>query len=268
MEDTYHIFQGDCLDVMKSFQTGNFDAIIADWPYGTTRNKWDSVIPLEPLWKECKRVVKRGGAIILFSAQPFTSALVMSNLEWFKYEEIWDKKNPRGHLNARVMPLRRHENILVFGEGRVTYNPQMRTGKVRRKGGERLTNRGCYGQHGDEGKVNGDYYPTSILEFTGADQRNKLHPTQKPIELLEYLVRTYTNEGDLVLDNTMGSGTTLAACINTGRESVGIDNDPESFAIAKHRLESLVESRKLSRSMEGLVESRGVVKVIGESSCQ
>jgi site-specific DNA-methyltransferase (adenine-specific) len=221
---------------MKNIPDKSVDAIIADWPYGTTRNKWDSVIPLAPLWAECKRVIKDRGAIVLFSAQPFTSALVMSNLDWFKYEEIWDKKNPRGYLNAKIMPLRRHENILIFGDGRITYNPQMRAGKVRVKGGKSPMT-GCYNQHTRIPKTNGDYYPTSILEFTGADQRNKVHTNQKPVALLEYLIRTYTNEGETVLDNTMGSGSTLIACMNTGRNGIGIEKDPDIFQTAKQRIE-------------------------------
>lgn len=226
------LIHGDCLDWLPTIPDKSVDAIIADWPYGTTRNKWDSVIPLDKLWPECKRVIKDNGAIVLFSAQPFTSHLILSNPEWFKYEQIWDKKNPRGHLNSKIMPLRRHENILVFGKGRIIYNPQMRSGKVRQKGGNRRTNRGCYGHHGSTNNVNGDYYPTSILEFTAANQRNKLHPNQKPVALLEYLIRTYTNDGDLVLDNTMGSGVTGIACTNTRRDFIGIEKDVGYFEVA------------------------------------
>jgi site-specific DNA-methyltransferase (adenine-specific) len=216
-----------------------FDAIIADLPYGTTACEWDSVIDLAALWVEYKRLIKQRGAVVLFGAQPFTSVLVTSNLTWFKWGDVWDKKHPKGHLNAKIMPLRRHEDALIFGEGKITYNPQTRTGKFRKKGGGNpLSNKGVYGFHHKPETFNDVYYPTSILEFSNANQAAKKHPNQKPEALMAYLIRTYTNPGEIILDNTMGSGTTLVAAQNEGRRAVGIELSEDYCKIAVERLRS------------------------------
>jgi site-specific DNA-methyltransferase (adenine-specific) len=232
---TYTLHLGDCLEVMPRIPDASIDAIIADWPYGVTQNSWDSVIPLEPLWGECERVVKRKGVIVLTARQPFTSILVMSNPKWFKWDDVWDKKLPTGFLNAKVMPLRRHESVLVFGKGRVTYNPQMTKGKMKNKRG--YSHSSCYGTYGIQANWNDDYYPTSVIEISNANQSAKLHETEKPVALMEYLVKTYTNPGDLVLDNTFGSCSTGEACLKTGRRFIGIEKDPEYFRIGQERLE-------------------------------
>ena len=228
------IYCGDCLEVMPQLEP-DFDAIITDLPYGATQNEWDSVIPFEPMWKEVKRLLKPSGAFVTTASQPFASALVMSNLKWFKWEDILDKKQPVGFLNAKIMPLRRHENILIFGDGKITYNPQMTKGRFRNKG-KHSSQSDCYGQYENLDNFNDDYYPTSILEFHNADQLNKKHPNQKPLKLYQYLIRTYTNPGELILDNTMGSGTTLVAAQTEGRRAVGIELSEDYCKIAVERL--------------------------------
>jgi site-specific DNA-methyltransferase (adenine-specific) len=226
---------------MKEVPDRSVDMILADLPYGTTACKWDTIIPFAPLWEQYKRVIKRNGAIVLTASQPFTSALVMSNLEMFRYSLVWDKVQPVGHLNAKKQPLRQHEDILVFG-GRAYY-PQMtprdkpRTDK---SNGKEYKNKG--GQtYGDYTRIGGTwthFYPRSIIKFSNADQR-KSHPTQKPVALMEYLIKTYTSVGDVVLDNCMGSGTTLVACQNLGRNGIGIELDQTYFDIAKARIEAV-----------------------------
>jgi site-specific DNA-methyltransferase (adenine-specific) len=161
----------------------------------------------------------------------------MSNPKLFKYDLVWDKKNPTGHLNAKIMPLRRHESVLVFGKGKVVYNPQMRQGKKRWKGGFSETNRGCYGEHKATRSYNDTYYPTSVIEINNANQKAKEHPTQKPVALFEYLIKTYTNEGEIVLDNCIGSGTTAVASLNTGRFFIGIEKEPKYVEMARKRVE-------------------------------
>ena len=226
---------GDCLEIMKDIPDKSIDMILCDLPYGTTRNKWDSIIPLDKLWEQYERIIKENGAIILFSQMPFTAELTHSNLKLFKYEWIWEKDNGTGFLNAKKMPLKIHENILVFYKKLPTYNPQMRTGfkPYKCKQGRHSTNYGLYEQ-GHITESNGERYPIDIIEFK---KDSGLHPTQKPVALLEYLIKTYTNEGDLVLDNCMGSGSTGVACINTNRNFIGIELDEKYFEIAKQRIE-------------------------------
>lgn len=234
------LIQGDCLEEMQNIPDGSIDAVICDPPYGTTSCKWDSVIPLEPMWKQLKRVVKENGAIVLFGSQPFSSALVMSNPKMFKYEWIWDKKLGSGSLNVKRQPLKRHESILVFGN-KVLYHPLMRTGRYRNKSTSKPeTNRGAYGEikHVRD-NYNDQYYPTSILDFSNANVQGRVHPTQKPTGLMEYLIKTYTNEGDTVLDFAMGSGTTGVACKNLNRNFIGIELDRTYFELAKERTSSL-----------------------------
>ena len=235
------LLHGDCLELMKDIPDGSIDMILADLPYGTTACKWDTIIPFEPLWEQYERVVKDNGAIVLTASQPFTSTLVMSNLRWFKYALVWDKVNASSGLHAKIQPLRSHEEILVFGKGRLTYNPQMtkaekaRVDKAREiPNGEafngKVTKR-IYNNHGMK-------YPKSILTISNASQKGKVHPTQKPVALFEYLIKTYTNEGETVLDNVMGSGTTGVACLNTNRNFIGMELDDNYFKIASERIKT------------------------------
>ena len=226
--------QGDCLEVMKDIPDKSIDMILCDLPYGTTKNKWDSVIDLNELWTGYERIIKDNGAIILFSQMPFTAELTHSNLKLFKYEWIWEKDNGTGFLNAKKMPLKIHENILVFYKKLPTYNPQMRTGfkPYKCKQGRHSTNYGLYEQ-GHITESNGERYPIDIIEFK---KDSGLHPTQKPVALLEYLIKTYTNEKETVLDNCMGSGSTGVACINTNRNFIGIELSEEYYNIAVRRI--------------------------------
>ena len=228
------IRQGDCLELMTEIPDTSIDMILCDLPYGTTRNKWDSVIPLNKLWKQYERIIKDNGAIVLFSQMPFSAELVHSNLKLFKYEWIWEKDNGTGFLNAKKMPLKIHENILVFYKKLPLYNPQMRTGfkPYKCKQGRHSTNYGAYEQ-GHITESNGERYPIDIIEFK---KDSGLHPTQKPVALLEYLIKTYTNEGETVLDNCMGSGSTGVACINTNRNFIGYELDEKYFEIAEKRI--------------------------------
>ncbi len=223
---------GDCLDVMQDIPDGSVDAVICDPPYGTTACKWDSVIPFEPMWAQLKRIVKPNGAIVLMASQPFTSALVMSNAAMFKYCWIWKKTAATGHLNAKRMPMSDSEDVLVFYCHQPAYNPQglIPHGKTVRRGG----NGGCYGNSGKENFQEFTNYPRRTLEI--ASQGKTVHPTQKPVALMEYLIRTYTNPGETVLDFTMGSGTTGVAAANTGRRFIGIERDPDYFTIAQSRV--------------------------------
>ena len=237
---TLHL--GNCLDVMQDIPDGSVDAVICDPPFGTTACKWDSVIPFEPMWAQLKRIVKPNGAIVLMASQPFTSALVMSNVGMFKYEWVWDKVNRyTGSLTANFMPMKRHENICVFLQsGKPTYNKQFRTGKPFKS----LQTKG-HGSHTDKGEscahftINtGKHNPCSILEIKGDNKKEAgLHPTQKPVALMEYMIRTYTNPGETVLDFTMGSGTTGVAAANTERRFIGIERDPDYFQIASARIQ-------------------------------
>ena len=228
------IRQGDCLELMEDIPDESIDMVLCDLPYGTTRNKWDSVIPLNKLWEQYERIIKDNGAIVLFSQMPFSAELVHSNLKLFKYEWIWQKDNGTGFLNAKKMPLKIHENILVFYKKLPLYNPQMRTGfkPYKCKQGRHSTNYGAYEQ-GHITESNGERYPIDIIEFK---KDSGLHPTQKPVALLEYLIKTYTNEGETVLDNCMGSGSTGVACINTNRNFIGYELDEKYFEIAEKRI--------------------------------
>ena len=225
---------GDCLELMKDISDKSIDMILCDLPYGTTRNKWDSIIPLDKLWEQYERIIKDNGVIVLFSQMPFTAELTHSNLKLFKYEWIWEKDNGTGFLNAKKMPLKIHENILIFYKKLPIYNPQMRTGfkPYKCKQGRHSTNYGLYEQ-GHITESNGERYPIDIIEFK---KDSGLHPTQKPVALLEYLIKTYTNEGETVLDNCMGSGSTGVACKNLNRNFIGIELDENYFNIAKERI--------------------------------
>jgi DNA modification methylase len=243
------LYQGNCLDVMPEVARtiGQVDAIIADLPYGTTACKWDSVIPFEPLWECYRKLIKPNGAIVLFGSQPFTSALVMSNPKWFRYEWVWDKHRAGNFMNANRQPLQVHEHLLVFSANGHTYNPQKWQGEpytIKRRGPGSQT--GAYGkQNRTSTAVNdGSRAPVSILSYSTGCNTAKVHATQKPVALLEYLIRTYTNEGELVLDNTCGSGTTLVAAVRTGRRAIGIEKEPEYCEITVRRIgEALAEQR-------------------------
>lgn len=240
--DLNTIYNEECLEGMKKIEDKSVDMILCDLPYGTTRNKWDSIIPFDELWREYNRIIKDNGAIVLTSAQPFTSSLVMSNIKNFKYSWTWDKKLSTGHLNAKKQPLRRTEDICIFYKKPPTYNPQIvkrDKKRVDKASGKVVLGDGkqSYGEHMH---VGGEYdfrYPTNILEFSNANRKNKTHPTQKPLELFEYLIKTYTNEGETVLDNCMGSGTTAIACINTNRNYIGFELDEGYYKASLDRIE-------------------------------
>ena len=238
-----HLSNGDCLDLMKRIPDGSVDMVLCDLPYGTTQNKWDTPLPLDRLWAEYKRVCK--GAMVFTAAQPFTSALVMSNVREFKYDWTWRKiGKATGHLNAKKQPMRDKEDVLVFWHGKQgSYNPQMGQGApFKNKAGKdhaaATSMSGSYGTYTNFRNDNdGARYPRQVLEMHRVE-RDTLHPTQKPVALMEYLIRTYTNSGDTVLDNCMGSGTTGVACVQTGRKFIGMELDPTYFAAAKARIEN------------------------------
>jgi len=241
------LIQGDCLEKMRDIPDGSIDMILCDLPYGTTACKWDTIIPFEPLWEQYKRIIKDNGAIVLTASQPFTSALVMSNIKMFKYEWVWNKNKGSNIMLAKKQPLKIHENVLVFG-GR-NYFPQKTKieGKVRKQNEEVKTKKW---QNRDDGAVSPkktvkyaeDYnpqerYPVSIQYFPNHREKEKVfHPTQKPVALFEYLIKTYTKENETVLDNCMGSGTTGVACKKLNRNFIGIELDPEYFKIAEKRI--------------------------------
>lgn len=233
---------GDCLEVMPTLPDKLVDMILCDLPYGTTACKWDTIISFEPLWAQYKRLIKDNGAIVLTASQPFTSALVMSNPGWFKYALVWDKSLPTGFQMAKIRPLKQHEDVLIFCSGVGTYNPQKIERKVPRTynrgpasvGGETLNEV----KHDGKDRVLTHYEPRSIFCIQNANNKGKLHPTQKPTGLFEYLIRTYTNEGDTVLDNCAGSFTTSIACINTNRRYICIEKDPDYFKIGSDRIKN------------------------------
>lgn len=233
MNENVKLYQGDCLEVMKDIPDKSVDMILCDLPYGTTQNKWDSVINLDKLWEQYNRIIKDNGAILLFAQTPFDKVLGSSNLKLLKYEWIWRKSKPTGHLNAKKMPLKQHENILVFYKKLPIYNCLNLT-KVDKMVSR--TNKGNYGECSKTTRQEYTGYPKSILDYNSIISNNQFHPTQKPVALLEYLIKTYTNEGEVVLDNCMGSGSTGVACVNTNRKFIGIELDKNYFDIAKERL--------------------------------
>ena len=228
------LWQGDCLELMKDIPDKSIDMILCDLPYGTTACKWDVIIPFEPLWEQYNRIIKDNGAIVLFGSEPFSSYLRMSNIKNFKYDWIWNKKLAGNGILAKKQPLKIHEIVSVFNSG--IYIPQMTKGRYRKKMGlkeSEITGGNSYAKQTE----NDLYYPKSILEYgIGNMRKGRLHPTQKPVALLEYLIKTYTNEGDVVLDNCMGSGSTGVACVNTNRDFIGIELDKDYFNIAKQRI--------------------------------
>lgn len=230
-----HLVLGDCLERMKEIESGTVDMILCDLPYGTTCCSWDVVIPFENLWVEYERVIKPNGAIVLFGSHPFSAVLACSNLELFRYEWIWEKPAATGFLNADKQPLRAHENILVFYKCLPTFNPQKTFGHERKKSKRKNIGSSHYGkQLNIKDYDSTERYPRTVQVFS--KDYPSIHDTQKPVALCEYLIRTYTNVGELVLDNTMGSGTTGVACVNTLRRFIGIEKDEETFNQAQARI--------------------------------
>ena len=234
---------GDCLEIMKEIPSKSIDAIICDLPYGTTQNKWDSIIPFDLLWLQYERVIKDNGAIVLTAQQPFTSALIMSNPKIYKYNWVYQKNKSTGFLNAKRQPLNDYEDICVFYKKQCTYNPQMTVAeKIYKRGEVKRKKSDCYGDEKDFKQVEtGLRYPKRIQYFNNNKTQEQKHSTQKPLELLEYLVKTYSNESDTILDNTMGSGTTMVACKKLGRNGIGIEMDENYFKIAQERVNSFVQ---------------------------
>jgi len=242
--DINKVYLGDCLEIMPSIQDKSIDMVLCDLPYGSTACSWDTIIPFEPLWKEYKRLIKDNGAIVLTASQPFTSALVVSNPKMFKYEWIWNKRKAGNFALGNIQPLKVHENIIVFCKGQSVYNPQKIAlqednkrylGKASKNKGDAIGIKGNikYGKEYEPNKL----LPVSIQEFKKDNYRNNaIHPTQKPVALFEYLIKTYTNEGDLVLDNAAGSGTTGVACKNLKRNYILIEKEPKYYDIILKRL--------------------------------
>lgn len=281
------LYQGDCLEEMNQIADGSVDLILCDLPYGTTDRKgisdkgdnrvlsWDTVIPLDKLWEQYRRVLKPSGAVVLTADQPFTSQLVLSNLEWFKYEWIWKKRKVTGFLHANARPMKETEDILVFSpmgasggsvkvNKNMTYNPQgLIEKKVKKKNNAKRLGKFLHQpEHMGEGNKllhETEYeqkwtnYPSEIIEF-GLD-RNVIHPTQKPVALMEYLIKTYSNEGDIVLDNCMGSGTTGVACKKTNRNFIGIEKESEYFTQAKERIESVTVEEVAQNPLESAIDA-------------
>lgn len=243
----YKLYNGDCLEIMKDIEDNSIDMILCDLPYGVTKNKWDSVIPFDELWKQYNRIIKDNGAIVLFAQGMFTANLMQSNSKNWRYNLIWEKDRPSGFLNAKRMPLRSHEDICVFYKKLPTYNPQMWEGKPLhgmgnkfKEGGLGNNNYGKFSSNTNPSALRkGDTqkHPRSVLKFPRPHP--PVHPTQKSLECCEWLINTYTNEGDIVLDNCMGSGTTGVACMNTNRRFIGIELDEKYFEIAKNRIGSI-----------------------------
>lgn len=232
-----NLMLGDCLERMKEIESGTVDMILCDLPYGTTCCSWDAVIPFEKLWAEYERVIKENGAIVLFGAQPFSAVLACSNIKLFRYELIWEKPAATGFLNAHIQPLRAHENMLVFYKAQPTYNPQKTYGHERKTAKRKDIGSEHYGkQLNIKAYDSTERYPRSVQVFSSDKQKSNLHPTQKPVALCEFLIRTYTNQGERVLDNTMGSGTTGVACVNTGRHFIGIEQEEKYFLVAQERI--------------------------------
>jgi DNA modification methylase len=234
-----NLMLGDCLERMKEIPAGTVDLVLCDPPYGTTMCKWDSVINLELMWEQLKRVIKQNGAIVITAAQPFTSILVCSNLKMFRYDLVYDKPAGTGFFNAKKMPLRSHESVLVFYNKLPTYNPQMTHGHERKTSSRLDAKSECYGKAVKKTSYDStSRYPRSIQRFSSDKQKGNFHPTQKPVALMEYLIKTYSNESEAVLDFTMGSGSTGVAAKNLNRDFIGIELDEEYFNIAQDRIEN------------------------------
>jgi len=251
------IFHGECLEIMSTLPESCVDMVFCDLPYGTTQNEWDSLIPFDKLWEQYYRIVKENGAIVLTAQPPFDKILACSNLKDFRYEWIWEKNKATGHLNAKKMPMKAHENILVFYRKLPTYNPQKTTGHkpfgaVKPKDNIPEPDKKRNYNHvaktfGNDGTTT-DRYPRDVQRFPviNNDDPLKFHPTQKPVGMIEYFLRTYSNEGDVILDNCMGSGSTCIACINTNRQYIGIEGNLEYFSKAKQWIGQIANNPLLS----------------------
>ena len=234
------IYEGDCLEIMPTLPDKSIDMILCDLPYGTTACKWDTIIPFEPLWKQYKRLIKDNGAIVLTASQPFTSALVMSNPTMFKYCLVWDKRKGGNIFLAKYQPMKSHEDICIFSKGTANYYPIMEKRDKIKTSKNYGTGEAFGGNREPEEKLYSytHKYPKSIIDISNAAQLGKLHPTQKPVALFEYLIRTYTNKGDTVLDNCAGSGTTAIACLNTNRKYILIEKEVRYCNIIRNRIEN------------------------------
>lgn len=250
---SYKLLEGNCLELMPTLEDKSVDMILCDLPYGSTACAWDTIIPFTLLWEQYERIIKDNSAIVLTGTQPFTSTLITSNLKLFKYEWIWHKNTGSNFAQLKMMPFKQHENILIFGKGRLKYNPQMELktqSSISRSKykpsessmkGDTETNKHRRGY--DEKRLKSDYrYPSTVQKF---NRETGLHPTQKPVTLFEYLIKTYTDEGDIVLDNCAGSGTTGEACYNTKRKAILIELDPEYIQIIKDRMKEISTQQKL-----------------------
>lgn len=252
----YQIQQGDCLELMKSIPDKSIDMILADLPYGVVDCEWDFILPFNLLWDTYKRIVKNNGCIALFSSQPFTTDLINSNRDMFKYEIIWEKSNATQFLNSSFRPLQSHENILIFYKDKPTYNPQMY--KINKLSNKTSLNKNGYGNLYSTTKYEvrqtggkEERFPRTVLECFSVNSNINVHPTQKPVPLLEYLILTYTNENETILDNTMGSGSTGVACIRTNRKFIGYEKDSNYFSIAERRILEEIDKTSLFNSLGG-----------------
>jgi site-specific DNA-methyltransferase (adenine-specific) len=241
------IILGECIEEMKKIEKESIDMILCDLPYGTTQGSWDSIIPFKELWEQYERIIKLNGAIVLTAAQPFTSSLVMSNIKLFRYSLVWEKSKSTGYLNSKKMPMRAHEDILVFYKKLPTYNPQMVQGTPYDKG---IAHRPTEVYSEQKGQIhvkneNGLRYPRSVQYFKTAESEGKVyHPTQKPISMFEWLIKTYSNENDMILDNCLGAGTTAIAALRTNRKYIGIEINQEYYDISNERLKQEINKLK------------------------
>jgi site-specific DNA-methyltransferase (adenine-specific) len=251
MNEGVWLMHGDCLERMKEIPDGSVDLVLADPPFGTTQCKWDSIIDLDLMWDQLKRVIKPNGAILLFGQTPFDKVLGCSNLPMLKYEWIWEKTSATGHLNVKRSPMKAHENILVFYKKPPTYNGQKTTGHKRKTSKTGKTyNSACYGAESKKPDYDSDErHPRSVQVFKSDKQKSKLVPTQKPLALMEYLMKTYSNEGEVVLDFTAGSFTTGVACVNLNRKFIGIEMDETYFNIGVNRIEERIKCLDLKTEL-------------------
>jgi len=254
------IIEGDCLEIMKDIPTKSIDMILCDLPYGTTQNHWDSIIPLDKLWTHYERIIKNNGVIALTGQGLFTANLMLSNPKFFKYKITWVKSKPTNFLNAKKQPLRRHEDVCIFYKSQPAYNPQMTYGKPYNKGTRKDQLTGSYGDFKTvEVKSNGERYPTDVVYFKTAESEGEVyHPTQKPVELGRYLIRTFTKEGDIVLDNTCGSGSFLVSAILEGRKFIGIEKNKEVYLFKKHKIDYIQISKQ--RILEAETQYKTAIK--------
>ena len=242
MLEVNKIHNGDCLELMKEIPSESIDCIICDLPYGTTACKWDIIIPFDKLWSEYTRITKNNAPIILFAQQPFTSKLVMSNLKMYRHNWVWNKNNSAGFATVKIRPFAICEDILIFGKNKVNYYPIMEKGVLRRKGGYSKSDN--YNLIPTYTKSN-EYYPKNLLNFSNSIQKNKIHPTQKPVALIEYLIKTYSKENDIILDNCSGSGSLAIACHNLKRRFICIEKDYDYWKASVERLENAKAQLKL-----------------------